>query len=208
MYSIFPLLTVIEIIYWKSLNLMLQSREEALQQSAWEYRLFCQPAWVWILAQPLTFEVTTLYLSFIVCKMRMMMIIQVRPFDKLPYNDVNWDRVQLAVGLVLPGSTSHVGGLKSWSSLPHLWGKGSGTFIPVEFLHWPGGMDSKQVPGLAAIGPWIVYIDTWTDSCHQWGIAQSSDFVVEPNGIVQATWFIFRRELQNFRDLLCPELTF
>jgi len=30
--------------------------------------------------------------------MRMMMIIQVRPFDKLPYNDVNWDRVQLAVG--------------------------------------------------------------------------------------------------------------
>lgn len=26
------------------------------------------------------------------------MIIQVKPFDKLPYNDVNWDRVQLAVG--------------------------------------------------------------------------------------------------------------
>ena len=26
------------------------------------------------------------------------MIIQVNPFDKLPYNDVIWDRVQLAVG--------------------------------------------------------------------------------------------------------------
>lgn len=57
----------------------------------------CQPAWVWILALSLTFEVATPYLSFVICKMRTIMIIQVKPSDNMPYNDVNWDRVQLAV---------------------------------------------------------------------------------------------------------------